>query len=317
MGRVLVTGSGGFVGRVLIDALRSKGREVFGVDHKPVTDGVDGVEYLTRDLQDRKAVDDILADVEPQNIVHLAAQSSAGRSFAEPGETIKNNVVPTLNILEYLRTSGKQARFLAVGSADCYGDVGASELPLTESQPLNPANPYAVSKAFQERLCMQYSILYDIDVVSTRSFNHSGAGQTSTFVLSSFAKQVAEIAAGRKEPRVMVGNVELRRDFTDVRDVVQAYMLLLDKGESGEVYNVCSGTVYSLREMLETLATLAGVKIQIETDRDRLRPTDMKELRGDNTKLRRATGWSPKYSTKDMLQSLLDYWMQPLADSTN
>ena len=218
-------------------------------------------------------------------------------------------MLPVLNILEYLRMHGTGARLLAVGSSEVYGPVDASALPLVETRTPNPVSPYALSKLMQEQLCLQYAGLYDIDVVLTRSFNHTGPGQAETFVLPSFARQIVEIKRGEHARKIKVGNIDIRRDFLDVSDVCRAYISLLRRGRRGGVYNVCSGTSYSLRELLEKLAAIAGLEIGIEVDTERVRPVDIEELRGDNTRIVSDTGWSAQVSIDQTMASLLDHWM--------
>ena len=314
--RVLVTGSGGFVGGYITDLLERAGYETWGVDRAPGLPQYRGSKYIARDLQEKSSVDDVLRQARPRYIVHLAAQSSAGMSFSKPHETIANNIMSALHILEFLRTSELEARLLVAGSADVYGPVAREDLPLRETMPANPNNPYALSKTVQEQCCTLYAGVYGVDVVSTRSFNHTGAGRPDTFVLSSFAKQIIEIKKGSREPVVEVGDLEVRRDFSDVRDVVRAYLLLLEKGRAGEVYNVCSGSSRSLREVLEKLIELAGVHVEIRVADDRLRPADMEELRGDYSKLEADTGWRPEIPFEDTLVSLLDYWDKSLSETT-
>ena len=315
MERILVTGCGGFVGRYLTDLLVEEGFETWGADREPAANEFAGHECVPCDLRNRGDVDGLLDRVQPGYIVHLAAQSSGRISFSQPHQTLSNNILSILNILDWLRTSGSTTRLLAVGSADVYGSVQKKDLPLRETQPRNPNNPYALSKAIQEESCAMYAALYDVDVVSTRSFNHTGAGRPDTFVLSSFARRIIEIKSGVREPVVEVGNVDVRRDFSDVEDVCRAYLMLLRRGKSGEVYNVCSGESHTLRALLEKLAVLAGVQIEIRVDKERLRPSDMEELRGDYTKLTRDTGWAPRIPIERTLQSLLDFWLATIQSS--
>jgi GDP-4-dehydro-6-deoxy-D-mannose reductase len=292
--------------------LSSDGFEVLGVDRRE-SHGGRFARTFTIDLCDRQAVESLLGDARPGYIVHLAAQSSAGRSFTEPHTTIHNNVLPVLHMLEYLRSNpSMDVRLLAVGSADVYGPVEIRDLPLVESRVPNPQSPYALSKLLQEKCCGQYASLYDVDVVMTRSFNHTGAGQTDTFVLSSFARQIAEIKGGRRDAKVRVGNVDVRRDFSDVRDVCRAYALLLERGRRGATYNVCSGASRSLRELLEKLAEIAGVKIEVEVDESRVRAVDIAELYGDNGRIAADTGWAPQIPIENTLAALLHYWQQNL-----
>jgi GDP-4-dehydro-6-deoxy-D-mannose reductase len=307
--RVLVTGAIGFVGRVLSASLLADGYEVLGADREAAREPV---ETEVCDLESRGEVEALLDAHRPDWIVHLAAQSSAGRSFAEPHSTIRNNLLPALHLLEYLRENQSSARLLAVGSADVYGPVGPDALPIVESQAPNPVNPYALSKWLQEQTCRHYAKLYEVDVIVPRSFNHTGGGQSDTFVLSSFARQVTEIRLGRRDNEVKVGNIDIKRDFSDVTDVCKAYRSLLEKGKRGTAYNVCSGESYSLRVLLEKLGELAGVEIRITVDPERVRPVDMQELCGDNSLIARHTGWKPEVPIERTLQSLLDYWSAEL-----
>ena len=313
MSKVLVTGCGGFVGRVLVGDLVKAGHEVWGVDRVSDEAGsFAGAKYLTGDLVDKATVAGLLAEAQPEHIVHLAAQSSVQWSFEHPFDTIINNTLPTLHILDYMKESGRRCRLLAVGSADEYGVVSESALPLNEQHQVNPGSPYALAKSIQNQYCHGYATLYGLDVVITRSFNHTGAGQRDTFVLPSFARQVTEIALGQRDPVISVGNLEVRRDFLDVRDVCAAYALLLTRGERGEIYNVCSGSSHRIRDLLDQLCGLAGVKVDIRVDPERVRPVDMPDLCGDPSKLNTATGWAPSISMADTLQSLLDYWRDQL-----
>jgi GDP-4-dehydro-6-deoxy-D-mannose reductase len=306
--RVLVTGSGGFVGRALTRALDADGFDVWGVDRDRDPDDRSG-RILAGDLCDGEVVKSVLERVRPAYVVHLAAQSSAGRSFEDPAFTIRNNLLPALHLLEHLRAiGGDGTRVLAVGSAEVYGPVGPGDLPLGEDRIPRPVSPYALGKLFQEQSCAHFASLYGSDVVMTRSFNHTGAGQRDTFVLSSFARQMIEIKNGLRPPQVHVGNIDVSRDFLDVRDVCRAYTLLLAKGRRGTVYNVCSGVAHSLRVLLGTLATMAGVDVEIRSDPDRVRRTDIPELCGDNWRIAADTGWAPSIPIEETLRGLLDYW---------
>ncbi|MDH3216618.1 MAG: GDP-mannose 4,6-dehydratase [Candidatus Krumholzibacteria bacterium] len=313
MKQVLVTGSAGFVGRVLTDVLEREGFQVWGIDQHPDSTEPQRERNITIDLKNRSEVVSILDKIGPRFIVHLAAQSSAGQSFADPHFTIVNNLLPVLHILDYLRTNDADVRLLVVGSAEVYGPVAKQDLPLKETHEANPASPYALSKWLQEECCRQYASLYDIDVVMTRSFNHTGPGQRDTFVLPSFAKQIVEIKEGLREPRVRVGNIDMRRDFSDVKDVCKAYTLLLREGKRGRIYNVCSGVSHSLRDLLEALASMAHVDIEIDVDAERTRSVDIDELCGDNRRIASDTGWTTKTPIEETLRSLLDYWSESIA----
>jgi GDP-4-dehydro-6-deoxy-D-mannose reductase len=318
--RVLITGSGGFVGRVLVTKMAAQGYEVWGADRLATEGEFEGKRQLAVELTDETAVETMLDEVAPEAIVHLAAQASVRRSFDAPIETILNNTLPILYILDRLKERPGACRLLAIGSADEYGSVSAPDrLPLREDGSVNPNNPYALAKSIQNQYCQGYATLYGLDVVVTRSFNHTGAGQTDAFVLPSFAKQIAQIKLRQRDPVIHVGNLDVKRDFLDVRDVCDAYITLLKKGQKGETYNVCSGNSYRVRDLLDRLCKLAGVDVEIKTDPDRVRPVDTPELRGDNGKIHADTGWTPVTPIDETLQSLLDYWEQELSpqDNTN
>ena len=308
MARVLVTGCNGFVGRVLVDRLVAAGDEVYGIDRVAPEVSFAGENCVSGDITDADVVVSVMDSCQPERIIHLAAQSSVHRSFDEPYETIVTNTAPTLHILNYMKDRGSTTRLLAIGSADEYGAIDPKSLPVAESHAVNPSNPYALAKSIQNQCCRGFHQLYGANVVITRSFNHTGAGQRDAFVLPSFARQVSEIKLGRREPSLKVGNLDVRRDFLDVRDVCAAYSALLERGAPGETYNVCSGTAPTVRDLLDRLVELAGVEVSIEVDPDRLRPADTPELRGDPSKIRDATGWKPAIGMEETLQSLLDYW---------
>lgn len=314
MARVLITGCGGFVGRVLTSRMTAGGYEVWGVDLSPCQENFAGQECVVGDLTNADEVSRLLKKIEPDTIVHLAAQASVRQSFDEPRETITGNTLPALNLLGALRAGTRAVRMLAIGSADEYGVVNPEDLPLSEDAPVRPESPYALGKSIQNQCCRAFASLYSTDVVITRSFNHTGAGQRDAFVLPSFARQISEIRLGRRKPVIEVGNLDVRRDFSDVRDVCDAYVALLERGRAGEVYNVCSGRSYNIRELLEKMCELAGCEVEIRTDPARLRPVDVPELRGDHTKITRDTGWEPRIAIEDTLQSLLDDWAQRVAD---
>ena len=230
------------------------------------------------------------------------------KSFDEPTTTLQDGTAPALHILEHVRQGKRSPRVLLIGSADEYGSVSPAQIPVREDIPVNPESPYALAKAIQNHYGRMYAKLYRVDAVMTRSFNHTGPGQRDVFVLSSFAKQVAEIRRGQREAEIEVGNLDVRRDFLDVRDVCDAYVVLLKKGRMGETYNVCSGQSYRVGDLLRELCALAGVHVAIRVDVARLRPVDTPELRGDPSKMTQHTGWTVKVPIQETLQSLLDYW---------
>jgi GDP-4-dehydro-6-deoxy-D-mannose reductase len=312
----LITGYCGFVGLHLAAKAAAEGYEVWGTDRVRSSGTADDGRFVETDLLDEGAVTSLLDEVKPDLIAHLAAQSSVRRSFDSPNETILNNTIPVLHILGYLKTSQRACRLLAVGSADEYGPVKSpADLPLREDSAVNPVNPYALAKAIQNQYCNAFAELYGVDAVITRSFNHTGSNQRETFVLPSFAKQIIEIKLGRVNPKLAVGNLEIKRDFLDVNDVCSAYIALLRGGKKGETYNVCSGVSHRIRDMLDKMCELAGVEVDVFVDPDRLRPVDTPELRGDAAKLRRETDWEPVNSIEQTLGSVLDFWEKRLSSN--
>ncbi len=310
--KVLVTGAAGFVGGHVIDFVSAfaPAAEIFGLVHRGVLDPERArrATVVSADLEDAAAVDAVFDRVQPDRIVHLAAQSSVHRSWDDPAGTLRANVHGLLNVLEAVRRRRLLPRVLVVGSAEEYGVVQAEKLPVSESAPLQPASPYAVSKVAQAYLARQYFLSHGIPVVCTRTFHHTGPGRGEVFAESSFARQIAEIEAGRQPAVMSVGNLDAVRDFTDVRDVVRAYWLLLEKGRAGETYNVCSGQGVAIGEVLQGLLDAAGVAVEIRRDPDRMRPADVPALIGDPRKLHQATGWAPVLPLRRTLADLLGYW---------
>ena len=314
--RALVTGAGGFVGRYLVRELHDSGYDIIATDiiEAPEDSGAgrfpEGVEFRRLDLREVGEVRAVFADFAPRAVFHLAAQSSAARSFEDPRETLETNIFGTLNLLEAARESVGETptRFLSVGSCEEYGRRTPDEMPLTERSPVEPVSPYAVSKASQSMLVLQYHSAYGLECMTTRSFSHTGPGQTARFVLPAFAKQCVEIKAGLTEPLIKVGNLEVTRDFLDVRDVVRAYRLLVEKGRPGTVYNVCRGEGLELGEALRTFEEMTGRPVEREIDPKLLRPADVPMLIGDGGRLRSQTGWTPSISNGSMLENLFEYW---------
>ena len=316
--RSLVTGASGFVGAYLVNELVAAGHEVIATDVVVPSGLPGGIVYRRCDLLDGGAVRALVADIRPDYIFHLAAQSSAARSFEEPRSTLETNVFGTLNVLESVRSllrncpgaktrSGK-VRMLSVGSSEEYGRRPQSAMPLGEGSPIEPVSPYAVSKAAQTMLALQYERSFEIDVVATRSFSHTGPAQSTRFVLPAFARQCAEIRAGKREPVVSVGNLDVVRDFLDVRDIVRAYRMIAEEASEPGVYNVCSGLGLGLRDALDFLVRACGVPARIVEDQNLVRPADIPVLVGDNTRLRLSCGWKQEYSTEAMLEALFEYW---------
>jgi GDP-4-dehydro-6-deoxy-D-mannose reductase len=292
--RALVTGAAGFVGLHLVAHLEAMGDTVIGVDR---ADGPD--------LLDATALADFVADVAPDGIYHLAGWSDVGASWQEPAAAFEVNANGTLNLLQAARRT--RPRVLAISSADVYGRVSLAELPIAEDAPLRPVTPYAVSKVASDFLGLQAHLGYDLDVVRVRAFNHLGPGQTNRFVAPALAERIARNEFDGTEV-VPVGNLTPRRDFTDVRDVVRAYRLLMIQGEAGEAYNVCTGTDLAISELADLLVGLALRPMRLEEDPTRQRPVETPVLRGDPTKLAKATGWQPEIPISQSLADLLAEW---------
>lgn len=314
--RVLITGLTGFVGSHLADYLVGRGDvEVYGTYRwrsrmENVAHLRDRVRLVECDLRDPVAVRRALAEVRPDRVFHLAAQSYVPASWVAPAETLAGNVLGQLHLFEAARELGLPARFQVAGSSEEYGLVHPDEVPIREDNPLRPLSPYAVSKVAQDMLAYQYWMSYRTHAVRTRGFNHTGPRRGEVFVTSNFARQIAEIERGLREPVVRVGNLEAVRDFTDVRDMVRAYWLALEHGQPGEVYNICSGRGYTIRQVLDTLIDLAHVRVEVREDPERMRPSDVQVLLGDCSRLRTLTGWTPTIPFETTLKDLLEHWRQ-------
>jgi GDP-4-dehydro-6-deoxy-D-mannose reductase len=298
MKRLMVTGLDGFVGRHVKQAVESLRDGRF-----QLVEARGAIE-----LREPATLQQAIEETRPDYVLHLAAQSFVPASVKDPRATYEVNFFGTLNLLQTLKAGGFRGRMLYVGSAEEYGAVRDEDLPVVESCPLRPRTPYGVSKAAAELLCYQWTQDQGFEIVMSRPFNHLGPGQAEHFVVPDFAKQVTEIKLGRREPVLKVGAIEVTRDFTDVRDVVQAYLALMERGESGEAYNVCSGREYSIREILEELIRLAEVECRIIVDNARLRAVERKRNRGSFEKLAKCTGWNPRITLTESLRDVLAYW---------
>jgi len=300
MKRLLVTGQHGFVGSTLGDMLqRDPELRDWSLLATP----------QSLDLRDPHAVDAIVRQSSvPDAVIHLAAQSWVPDSFRDPAQTLAINIGGTLNLLQALQRCQFAGRMIYVGTGDVYGVVPEAALPVNERHLPVPRNPYAVSKLAAEALCRQWSITESIDIVLARPFNHIGRGQSARFVVSDFARQIAAISQGRQPPVVAVGDIDVTRDFTDVRDVVRAYFALLERGTRGEIYNVCSGNDRSVRSILERLAQVAHVDVTVRIDAARMRKAEQRRIRGDASKIRGATGWQATTPLDDSLGAMLEFW---------
>lgn len=302
--RLLVTGRAGFVGETLTKVLE---RTAHG-DRWTLVDIPSDL-----DLRNQSATMHLIENAKPDAVIHLAAQSAVPESFRDPETTLQINVVGTLHLLQALDSIGFSGRLLYVGTGDVYGLVPESELPVVETRLPHPRNPYAVSKLAAEALSWQWHASKGANIVLARPFNHIGAGQSDRFAVSDFARQVADIKGGRRPAVIRVGNLDVTRDFLDVRDVIDAYFGLLEHAQAGEVYNVCSGVEHSMRSLLQQLIAMANVDVKIETEAARTRGAEQRRMCGDATKLHRATGWRPTTPISASLRSTLQFWEEKLA----
>ena len=310
-GVLLVTGASGFVGGHLIERLTDDGHEVVGWTRSAAAPLAAAVTWDRVDLLDRERVRDAIRELRPRAVYHLAGVTHVGRSWSDPVRPLQGNVLATHHLLDAIRRAGAPCRVLITGSAAIYAP---STDPLSETSRLAPDSPYALSKLAQESLGLRALVEDGIEVVATRSFNHTGPRQSDAFVAPALARQIARIARGASPPVIRAGNLDARRDLTDVRDVVRAYAGLMASGVPGQVYNVASGIGHTVRAIVDTLARMAGVTVRIETDPARLRPVDNPILVGDARRLQALTGWAPRISFEEMLSDLLTYWR--LADAS-
>jgi GDP-4-dehydro-6-deoxy-D-mannose reductase len=312
--RALITGISGFVGSHLAEYLLEQTNEqVAGTVYGPeenIEHLRDQVELYPAELSERETVTSIVEQAKPDYIFHLAGQPLVSLSRDDPWGTLAVNIRLQLNILEAVARLGSTARILVVGSSEEYGRVQPDELPVKETNPLRPTSPYAVSKVAQDMLGLQYHLSHRVFTVRVRPFNHIGPRQRLGFVAPDFARQIAEAEAGLREPVVQVGNLEPQRDFSDVRDVVRGYHLLITRGEAGEVYNLGSERARSIRELLETLIAMSRVPVTIRQDPERLRPAEVPVMVGDCARIREQIGWRPRISFEQSLRDVLDYWRE-------
>ena len=318
--RALITGVTGFVGSHLADYLLAEQPEVeiFGI--RRWRSRMENIEHLDGrlqlrecDLRDPAAIQGVLAEVRPDYIFHLAAQSFVPASWRAPSETLMTNILGQTNIFEAVRVLELDPVIQIAGSSEEYGLVLPDEVPIKETNPLRPLSPYAVSKVAQDLPAYQYFRSYGLKTVRTRGFNHTGPRRGEVFVTSNFAKQIASIEAGLGEPVIRVGNLDAQRDFTDVRDIVRAYWLAVSEATPGEVYNLASGRAVTIRELLDRLLALSDTEVEVQVDPDRLRPSDVEILLGDYSKFRSDTGWEPSIPLEQTLKDTLDYWRQKLS----
>jgi GDP-4-dehydro-6-deoxy-D-mannose reductase len=321
MKKYLITGYSGFVSRHFLEFLEAQGTpaSVLGVDtNEPAFDvsrfRSTACRFEKLDLKDEIRTQELVKAFQPDYVLHLASHSSVHYSWKNPAQSFRNNTTIFLNLLETVRSLSTETRILSIGSSEEYGDV-SQELPLREDHPLKPVSPYAVARVSQGMLSQVYVNSFGMDIVSTRSFNHIGPGQSEVFVASSFGRQIAAASKdGLSSLAMKTGDLSIVRDFTDVRDVVRAYHLLLTKGRKGEVYNVCSGQGISLTDFLQKMSQKAGVKVTQTTDPALVRPSDNRAIVGSNEKIFAETGWKPEIPLDRSLGDILLDWKDRLGN---
>ncbi|MBK7678146.1 MAG: GDP-mannose 4,6-dehydratase [Chitinophagaceae bacterium] len=314
--RLLITGFTGFVSQHFLALLNKEepGSVVLGIDkNSPDFDFSDystlTISFENIDLLNRSATDQILESFQPEYILHLASVSSVAQSWHTPLDSFVNNTNIFLNLVEQIRLKKSNCRILSVGSSEEFGEVTEKELPLTEEHPLKPVSPYAVARVSQEMLSKIYADGFSLDIIMTRSFNHIGPGQREVFVISSFAKQLVQLAKNKSaDNTITTGNLSVIRDFVDVRDVVRAYYLLLKKGRRGEVYNICSGKGILLQDIISTMSDLLGIKVETVVNQQLVRPNENKKVIGSYQKIKNELGWQPEIDISKSLSDIIKYW---------
>ncbi|MEE9553345.1 MAG: GDP-mannose 4,6-dehydratase [candidate division Zixibacteria bacterium] len=316
--KALITGIRGFVGGHMTRLLLERGDEVAGLDADDkdfnVAIGEKPVKVYKGDLRDEDIVSKALTEFKPDCLFHLAAQSSVKLSFENPLETFSANLIGTLILLETVSKLDFPVKTLVISSSEVYGRLKPEECPVGEDHPMNPINPYAVSKASVDLLARQYHRAYQMPVYIARAFSHSGPGQKTVAVLSDWALQIAKIELGLAPPILKVGNIKVQRDYTDVRDIVRAYLDIIEKGQPGKPYNVCSAKGYKLSDLLEKYQTMVNKKFEVTSDKSRLRPIDIPILTGSYELLKADTGWGPKIPIEKTLRDSLKSWHNHLIE---
>lgn len=314
--KVLITGITGFVGSHLAEYLLAKGGiDIYGIERwrskqENIEHVKEKIRFIECDIKDASSIERVVREIKPDKIFHLAAQSFVPTSFNVPAETLSNNIISQLNIFEAVRNNGINTWIQLAGSSEEYGMVYPEETPIKEGNPLRPLSPYGVSKVGQDLLGYQYYQSYKLKIVRTRGFNHTGPRRGHVFVESNFAKQIAMIEKGKQKPVISVGNLEAQRDYTDVRDMIKAYWLSTEKCEPGEVYNICSGKSWTIKQVLDILLSYSKIKVEVKQDPARMRPSDVMILLGDNSRFSKATGWKPEIPFETTMLDLLNYWRE-------
>lgn len=312
MKKGLVIGAAGFVGKYLVEQIKADGIKCYAtkLPHQRIDNS--GVEVYDLDIMDKDAIVSLLFEIKPDYIFHLAAQSSGGMAWKNPILTIDVNIKGSINVMEAVRELYYKPRLLLIGSGEEYGQMGLKEIPIKEEAVLHPGNIYAATKACQNMMGSIYAKAYDMELVMVRAFNHIGPGQSPLFVVSDFCKQVAEIETEVREPIIRVGNLAAKRDFTDVRDVTRAYVMLVKMGEVGETYNVGSGKAQEIRQILNLIIQYSKKEIRVEIDANKIRPVDVPIIEADITKINKLTGWKPEIPIEQTIQETLNYWRKNL-----
>ena len=316
--KVLIIGAAGFVGKYLIRHYRKQNSyEIYATKLANEEIPENEIQVFDLDILQKDEIVKLLYAIRPDYIFHLAAQSSVSVAWNNPGLTIDINIKGAVNVLDAVRELYYKPRILLIGSGEEYGYIEADEVPIKEENRIRPGNIYAATKACQNMIGNIYSKAYDMKVLMVRAFNHIGPEQSSIFVVSDFCRQVAEIELGRREPVMWVGNLSAKRDFTDVRDVVRAYSLLIERGQPGETYNVGSGQAFEIKEILEKITALSQRQIKIEIDPNKIRPVDIPIIEADVRKLKEITGWQREISLEQTISETLDYWRNILREEKN
>ncbi len=309
---IFITGATGFVGCHLRECLNRLGHCIWGTAYPEVPQISSGDRIFYLDIRSEKDVFASIQEIKPDWVFHLAAVSNVRHSWNKRRETLETNLIGTLNIFEAVRKFSPHARIVFVSSSDIYGTDMILEGPQAETARVSAVNPYAYTKWSGEILCDFYSRVEKLNIVIARPFPHTGPGQSADFVCSDWAWQIARIEKRLSEPVIHTGDLSVERDFTDVRDVVRAYVNLIEKGKSGEAYNICTGVSFSLNKIMELLLSFTQEKIAVRLDTQKLRKIEIPRLVGDNRKIRETIGWKPEIPMERTLEELLGYWRQHL-----
>ena len=307
--KALVVGGGGFVGPYLVRHLKDElGYEVTVTKTEKETLAMDGAVVKNLDILDKNQISELLNEEKPDYLFHLAAQSSVAYSWKNPTLTVDVNIKGCVNLLEAVKDADEKQRVLLIGSGEEYGHIKKDECPIIEDNVLRPGNIYAATKSCQNMLGKIYSDAYGLDIMMVRAFNHIGPNQTPVFVVADFCKQVADIEKGKQEPVIYVGNLSAKRDFTDVRDVVKAYALLVKGGKRGETYNVGRGHAVAIEDILKEIVSMSDKDIEVKVDEKKLRPVDVPIIEPDIEKIKKEVGWEPVIELRQTLEETLEYW---------